>query len=246
MPLVFIIMMAGVNLISAPSGQSNVKKEFRERTVAGPRMFRLPVDDPEGKYFPGPRADFRLHLLGVDHKPQPGRNDIFARAGCKDYRGRGFPHCYGNHRGSDFILKGGFKAMDREDGRVVAAADGVVTAVDDGHYDRCRASVRTMEVSCHGHEKKPNLVVIRHANGYRTLYYHFKKNTIAVKPGDAVKCGRFLGLVGSSGESSLPHLHFEIHDLEGYAVDPFSVDPEDSMWVQQDGPHGLPAPKCAE
>lgn len=237
--------IAALLLIVAAAAWGEGKKEFRERTAPGPIMFRLPVENPGGRFFSGPRLDFRLHLLGADHKPQTGRNDIFARAGCKDYKGRGFPHCYGNHRGSDFILKGGFKAMDQEDGRVVAAADGVVTQVDDGHYDRCRASVWTMEVSCHGHEKKPNMVEIEHTNGYRTWYFHFKKNTITVKPGDHVKCGQFLGFVGSSGESSLPHLHFEVIDPEGYSVDPFSGDPQDSMWVKQDGPYGLPAPECA-
>jgi hypothetical protein len=241
-PAVAIIML----VLAAGTVRGDDRGGFRERTGPGPRMFRLPLDDPQGKFFSGPRADFKLHLLGVDHKPQLGRNDIFARAGCKNYQGRGFPRCYGNHRGSDFILHGGFKAMDREDGRVVAAADGVVTAVDDGHYDRCSASIWTLDVSCHGHEKKPNMVAIRHDNGYSTLYYHFKKNTIAVKPGERVKCGQFLGFVGSSGESSLPHLHFEVHDPEGYTVDPFSPDPADSMWIEQDGPHGLPAQKCAE
>ena len=44
-----------------------------------------------------------------------------------DYLGRGFPHCYDNHTGSDFILQGGFSAMD--DGTtVVAAADGSLRA----------------------------------------------------------------------------------------------------------------------
>lgn len=218
--------------------------KFRERTGSGPHLFRLPVENPGGKLFSGTRLDFPLGLVGLDHQPHPDKN-IIQRAICHDYLGRGFPHCYANHLGSDFILKGGFKAMDAEQGRVVAAADGAVTRVEDGHYDRCRMSIAKMDVSCQGHEMKPNFVEILHPSGYRTIYYHLKKGSIAVQPGQPVKCGDFLGNVGSSGVSSMPHLHFQVMAPDGLAVDPFSKNPADSLWVKPDGPNGLPEEKCA-
>jgi len=52
------------------------------------------------------------------------------------------------------------------------------------------------------------LVVIRHAFGYRTFYGHL--SSIKVSKGKYVKLGSRIGLVGSSGYSTGPHLHFEI------------------------------------
>lgn len=51
-------------------------------------------------------------------------------------------------------------------------------------------------------------VKIRHPNGTETLYAHL--SGINVKPGQRVKKGQQIGKVGNSGNSSGPHLHFEI------------------------------------
>lgn len=53
-----------------------------------------------------------------------------------------------------------------------------------------------------------NRVVIDHGNGYRTLYGHLSKVNVAV--GQTVKRGNVVGLEGSTGRSTGPHLHFEI------------------------------------
>lgn len=53
-----------------------------------------------------------------------------------------------------------------------------------------------------------NLVVIRHADGFGTLYAHL--SSIDVSPGDAVARGQRIGAIGSTGRSTGPHLHFEI------------------------------------
>lgn len=240
-----VLIMAGGGILAIVLAAASAGDEwkFRERGESGPRMFRLPVENPEGKLFSGTRWDFPLGLIGVDHLPHP-EGSLLDRAFCRDYQGRGFPRCYGNHQGVDFVLHGGFPAMDQGVGRVVAAADGVVTRVEDGHYDRCRMSLWKLDVSCHGHEMKANFVELRHADGYRTLYYHLKKNSIVVRVGEEVKCGQLLGLIGSSGRSSLPHLHFQVVAPDGAGVDPFSREPGDSLWVEQEGPFGLPAEKC--
>ena len=63
------------------------------------------------------------------------------------------------------------------------------------------------------------LIVIRHADGATTRYGHLSK--IYVKPGDVVQRGRTLiGRVGSTGLSTGPHLHFEVRDRSGRAVNP--------------------------
>lgn len=62
-----------------------------------------------------------------------------------------------------------------------------------------------------------NLVVIRHENGLETYYGHLSKRE--VEPGDWVEAGQIIGLGGSTGRSTGPHLHFETR-YEGYAFDP--------------------------
>ncbi|GAB2581205.1 hypothetical protein GCM10027066_23800 [Dyella jejuensis] len=61
-------------------------------------------------------------------------------------------------------------------------------------------------------------VVINHHNGYRTLYAH--NSQLLVKVGDRVKVGHPIAKVGSTGRSTGPHLHFEIH-RDGKQVDPY-------------------------
>ena len=54
-----------------------------------------------------------------------------------------------------------------------------------------------------------NSIVIDHGYGYETLYAHCSK--ILVKRGQKVKRGELIGLVGSSGKSTAPHCHYEVH-----------------------------------
>ena len=64
-----------------------------------------------------------------------------------------------------------------------------------------------------------NYVIIDHGNGMKTQYSHLYKNTITVKAGDHVEQGQVIGLSGSSGCSTGPHLHFQM-ELNGKRVDP--------------------------
>jgi murein DD-endopeptidase MepM/ murein hydrolase activator NlpD len=62
-----------------------------------------------------------------------------------------------------------------------------------------------------------NLVEITHGNGYATRYGHNQRNL--VKVGDKVKKGEMIALMGSSGRSTGPHVHFEVL-RNGKAVNP--------------------------
>lgn len=64
-------------------------------------------------------------------------------------------------------------------------------------------------------------VIVTHANGYKSLYAHMSK--ILVSEGQMVSAGLTLGEVGSTGRSTGPHLHLEIRDEEGRAVNPMPI-----------------------
>lgn len=61
------------------------------------------------------------------------------------------------------------------------------------------------------------VIRISHGMGYTTVYGHLHK--ILVKPGDVVHRGQTIGLVGNTGRSTGPHLHYEVHK-DGRAVNP--------------------------
>jgi murein DD-endopeptidase MepM/ murein hydrolase activator NlpD len=54
-----------------------------------------------------------------------------------------------------------------------------------------------------------NCILIRHGAGYKTFYGHLSK--IAVKPGQYVSRGQYIGNVGTTGQSTGPHLHFTVY-----------------------------------
>ena len=96
---------------------------------------------------------------------------------------------------------------------VYAAEDGTVSYVQiwDGSYD-------TTGMMSYGH-----MIEIRHADGNTTLYAHLSE--INVQQGEKVVRGQRIGRVGSTGNATGPHLHFEVTTSEGKA------DPADYLWT---------------
>jgi murein DD-endopeptidase MepM/ murein hydrolase activator NlpD len=84
-----------------------------------------------------------------------------------------------------------------------------------------------------------NVAVVRHygIDGlFATRYDHFKTNSILVKPGEAVIQGQKIGEVGSAGNSTGPHLHFEVWGNGFYMLaDPWAgpcgPNQTDPMWL---------------
>ncbi len=66
-----------------------------------------------------------------------------------------------------------------------------------------------------------NLTVLQLENGDEIWYAH--QSSISVNPGDQVAPGEVIGAVGSTGNSTGPHLHLEVHPGGGDPVDPMSV-----------------------
>ena len=65
-----------------------------------------------------------------------------------------------------------------------------------------------------------NVVIVQHHNNQSTLYAHLSK--IMVQPGQTVNQGQTVGLVGSTGWATGPHLHFEVR-VNGAQQDPMTL-----------------------
>jgi murein DD-endopeptidase MepM/ murein hydrolase activator NlpD len=141
-----------------------------------------------------------------------------------------------NHQGTDITaFPFGWRKMDNDEAIVVAAAPGVIIAKEDGQFDR----------SCTLNDNTWNAVYLRHLDGSIAWYGHLKNGSLTAKKfGDWVLAGEFLGVMGSSGDSTGPHLHFELYDSNGKLTDPFAGacnnTNADSWWAQQ-RPYNEPA-----
>ncbi len=67
-----------------------------------------------------------------------------------------------------------------------------------------------------------NFVRLHHANGWDTLYLHMNRIAAGLAPGLHVAQGQQIGEVGTTGRSTGPHLHYEVH-IDGQPVDPLSI-----------------------
>lgn len=65
-------------------------------------------------------------------------------------------------------------------------------------------------------------VKIRHANGYETAYAHMSRIASGITPGARVSQGQTIGRVGTTGRSTGPHLHYEVH-MKGKKVNPMTI-----------------------
>nr|WP_321453030.1 M23/M56 family metallopeptidase [uncultured Carboxylicivirga sp.] len=101
------------------------------------------------------------------------------------------------HKGTDFKVK--------LNTPVVAIADG---------------TIRKVELNYQEGKGYGKYIIVDHADGYSSLYAQL--NDYKVKKGDKVKRGDVIGLSGSSGMSTGPHLHFEIKK-DGENIDPMKV-----------------------
>ncbi len=116
---------------------------------------------------------------------------------------------YSGHGGVDILLRN-FEVQDSGVG-VLAAAPGTVIFLRDGIFDRSTQN---------GNGGFGNHVIIEHGSGVTSYYGHMRSGSIRVAENATVSRGDTLGLVGSSGNSNWPHLHFEVIS-NSQVVDPF-------------------------
>ncbi|WP_433507220.1 M23 family metallopeptidase [Pseudonocardia halophobica] len=99
-----------------------------------------------------------------------------------------------------------FLAYDKP---AIAVADGVVVDATDGFADT--TSLPQPPPIPPIVETVGNHVTLMIAPGVYVMYAHFKKDSVAVKTGQQVRKGDVLGHIGSSGNSTAPHLHFQVN-----------------------------------
>ena len=95
-----------------------------------------------------------------------------------------------------------------------AVADGVVVAAPDGIPDEAIGELGSSGVHIDWDTIGGNRVVIDLGDGRYAWYHHLKSGSLRVRPGERVHRGQLVGLVGNSGQTSHPHLHFEITDSD--------------------------------
>ena len=134
-----------------------------------------------------------------------------------------------NHQGFDIVSwPFTWKQMDQDQAINIAAADGQIVGKTDGSYDR----------NCGNSPDPWNAIAVQHSDGSVSWYGHMKNNSLTSKDiGDMVVQGEFLGVTGSSGNSSQPHIHFEVYNSANQLIDPsdgpcnnFNVD---TWWENQ-------------
>ena len=89
--------------------------------------------------------------------------------------------------------------------QVISPGTGIITQVIDGSID-VQVGERDRSVGV------GNAIIIDHQNGEYSLLCHFKHRSINVKPGDNVNQGQELGLCGNTGNTTQPHIHFNLQD----------------------------------
>jgi murein DD-endopeptidase MepM/ murein hydrolase activator NlpD len=166
----------------------------------------------------------------VDHNPTfSAGNDA---SSIEDYQcgARTYDTGIYNHAGTDIALwPFHWNMMEQGYGEVIAAKSGTILLKKDGIFDQsCKFCT-----NCDW-----NAVYILHEDNTVAIYGHLKKGSVTNKKElDEVSQGDLLGLVGSSGNSTGPHLHFELTDINGFIIDPFSgsCNPTttESLWETQ-------------
>ena len=220
----------------APSCSPTHRLELQRALVQARRPARirrlraaLAACRPESRPLPGPTGA----PFGFPFYPQSGELwsdllvtnfvDLDPGPGTLDWScGR---QTYDGHGGQDSALRS-FREQ-RIGVPVFAALDGRVLEVVDLYRDENTAATIT---------PYDNHVVIDHGNDQLTVYGHLRRNSTRVQAGDWVPAGTQLGLTGSSGNSTGPHLHCGAL-FEGRPYEPFAgaCRPGPTGWTAQIG-----------
>jgi murein DD-endopeptidase MepM/ murein hydrolase activator NlpD len=184
-----VAVVAGALVLGAVSSSQGVTLAVSEEpaTPAAPQQVTPPTLDPEllGQAARKAKQIEIQREKRARERAQRSSGDMFTPT--RNYRNTAFfgqaggSWSSGHHTGLDFAAATGTPVFAALAGKVVEAGWG-------GAYG--------------------NHIIVRHDNGVETLYAHL--NSTAVAKGERVLRGQRIGAVGSTGNSSGPHLHFEV------------------------------------
>jgi murein DD-endopeptidase MepM/ murein hydrolase activator NlpD len=153
---------------------------------------QLQIQEESHNEISGSAETWRKKINSVPLILPISRNDLIFISSVFGGRMDPFINEYSNHKGCDYVAAIGTK--------VYATGDGIVT------------------LSKYSRKGYGNEVIIDHSFGFSTRYAHLNK--ILVAEGESVRRGQVIGLVGNTGRSTGPHLHYEVR-FESQPVNPF-------------------------
>jgi hypothetical protein len=209
--------------------------DFKQRSAIPDRLVHRIVAEsgrlPNGRVVSSPATvkvlrDFDVPVLSPPL--QAGRGYIAADSCCFSLRHRRALLPIGNHQwlsqrfavdweqidaSRRFVKRGGDPAKPADYAiygqQAIAAADATVTHVLDGQKEQKPGA---LPVGITLPKADGNSIVARLDDGLYMLYAHMQSGSLKVKVGDKIKRGDVIGLVGNSGNTSAPHLHFHVMD----------------------------------
>lgn len=195
------------------------------KSTAAPPLLQFPVRRGLTNSHPG--------IYGISHfvDLDPVHPDVVLDYSCGE---RTYDTATFNHNGIDISPSVfGWLTMDTDGFIVIAAADGTIIERRDGEPDRQCAF---------DDDARTNLIVLQHDDGSVTIYAHMKNGSVTPRSvGDRVETGDYLGVVGSSGTSTGPHLHFGVQDHHDNRIEPYAGAcnglNDSSWWAQQEDYH---------
>jgi murein DD-endopeptidase MepM/ murein hydrolase activator NlpD len=216
----------------AENGKVHAKStstSYNARFRLGPAP--LPLDMRLSGPFTAPRMILRV-VVGTDDLARASGDIKHCKNG---FFGENFPNCYRGHEGTDFGLVGHGLAQMAGSIDIHTVAPGKVVAVADGNPDYCyfklpppppdsKAEDFVFCFNDPGGARTANFVAVLQDDGVLAYYYHLKRDSVLVRPGNRVACGQPIAKLGSSGISSVPHLHVTLQKIKAGAT--FPSDPE--------------------
>lgn len=148
----------------------------------------LPFNDAWAVTWGGDTKELNYHVVS---KAQKNAFDILITKAGKSYK-------------TDGKTNEDYYAFGKE---ILAPCDGIIVSVVDGVKDNMPREMNPIHIP-------GNAIILKTINNEYILFAHFKHRSIKVREGQQVIQGQVLGLCGNTGNSSEPHLHFHIQNVE--------------------------------